>query len=123
MFRSATWVTGVITLVATFMLSQGVVTPALAGSEQCPDGHFCLWEHAGYQGRFFSSADDVSNVGPNMNDKSTSYWNHMNVQICVYEHSRFRGHLGGYRAQSYGHMHFTNDIITSFRRVNAEGRC
>ncbi|SMD22013.1 peptidase inhibitor family I36 protein [Lentzea albidocapillata] len=123
MFRNVARVTGVVTLVAALGLSLSAVSPAVAGPEQCPEGHFCLWEHAGYKGRFFSSPHDVPNVGPDMNDKSTSHWNRMDKRVCVYDHSRYRGLLGSYGSNSFGHMDFTHDIITSFRRVNAEGRC
>ncbi|MFI8194156.1 peptidase inhibitor family I36 protein [Streptomyces sp. NPDC085946] len=62
---------------------------ANAGSNQCPVGEFCIWEHSSYQGRFAYSSEPQPNVGAYMNDRMTSYWNRTNTWISTYNHENF----------------------------------
>lgn len=109
---------GVLTLAAAAGMSLAATGTASALPEQCADKHFCVWEHTGYQGRFFSATGSVANIGPDMNDRTTSYWNRTNSWITLYNDSGYGGAClesvppGG---SSYNVSPSVNDRMTSFR--------
>ncbi|ARQ68819.1 peptidase inhibitor family I36 protein [Streptomyces marincola] len=91
--------------------------PAVADSSQCSSGHFCVWEHSSYTGRFLQSTGSVSNVGNNMNDRMTSYWNRTNRTVSVYEHSGYTGcmfSIAPGKSEAAVASHY-NDKMTSFK--------
>lgn len=110
--------TGVLALAAAAGMSVVATGTAQALPEQCPDKHFCVWEHTGYQGRFFSAPGSVANIGAYMNDRTTSYWNRTDTWITLYNDSNYGGSClvsvppGG---SSYNVSSSVNDRMTSFR--------
>ncbi|WP_062213857.1 peptidase inhibitor family I36 protein [Streptomyces sp. NBRC 109706] len=106
---------------AVLTLATGGVTltapAAAADSSQCPNGSFCVWEHSSYTGRFLHSGSSVANVGNDMNDRMTSYWNRTGKTVSVYEHSNYTGcmiSVAPGRSEAAVASHF-NDKMTSFR--------
>ncbi|WP_405392559.1 peptidase inhibitor family I36 protein [Streptomyces sp. NBC_01102] len=100
------------------MLAGALVTfnaPATqAHYSQCPPGHFCIWQHSIYEGRFFSSPNSRPNVGSYMNDRTSSVWNRTSRTVCMNRHEGMRC----YRADgSTGVMPIHNDQLTSFQLV------
>ncbi|MCW8100331.1 peptidase inhibitor family I36 protein [Streptomyces tauricus] len=93
------------------------VPAAQAHYSQCPSGHFCVWQHSSYEGRFFSGTRDTPNVGKDMNDRTTSVWNRTNRTVCMYRHENYGYNMGCYgpggsvAALPIPH----NDSLTSFR--------
>ncbi|MGW0561720.1 peptidase inhibitor family I36 protein [Streptomyces sp. NPDC003016] len=91
--------------------------PAAADSDYCQANEFCVWDDSSYQGRFVGSpAQNVSNIGLHMNDRTTSYWNRTSQWITVYSDSGYRGCMfaippGGSDAAVDPHL---NDRVTSF---------
>ena len=113
---SRLWAVGTVLTVA---LATAVVTaqPSAADSSQCPSGSFCVWDNSSYSGRFLHSGSSVSNVGNDMNDRMTSYWNRTNQTVAVYEHGGYVGCMfsvapGG--SEAAVHSGF-NDRMTSFK--------
>lgn len=94
-----------------------VGNPAVADSEQCPNGSFCVWEQSSYRGDFRHYTASNPNVGDYMNDRMTSYWNRTGKTVAVYEHSNYVGCMfsvkpGGSEAAVASHF---NDKMTSLR--------
>ncbi|MEW2079997.1 peptidase inhibitor family I36 protein [Streptomyces sp. NPDC012403] len=89
---------------------------AQAHYSQCPSGHFCIWQHSSYEGRFFSSTHDTPNVGKDMNDRTTSVWNRTNRTVCMYRHENYGYDMGCYGpGGSTAALPIHNDELTSFR--------
>ncbi|MDR7277228.1 peptidase inhibitor family I36 protein [Catenuloplanes atrovinosus] len=93
--------------------------PALAGTEQCNEGWFCMWENNQYTGYYYGLLNaDSPNVGNDFNDKMTSYWNRSPHTYLVFFDTSYGGgcsKLGpGWSnpAVNWG----MNDQITSARR-------
>ncbi|MFI5572498.1 peptidase inhibitor family I36 protein [Streptomyces sp. NPDC051740] len=96
------------------------VPAAQAHYSQCPSGHFCVWQHSSYEGRFFSSNRDTPNVGSYMNDRTTSFWNRSNRVVCLYRHENYGDDLGCYEpGASSAAMQIHNDQLTGFRFASA----
>jgi hypothetical protein len=116
--RRGRLLSGVLTLTAAAGVSLAATGTAEAVPEQCQDKHFCVWEHTGYQGRFYSATGSVSNIGAYMNDRTTSYWNRTDHWITLYNDSNYGGAClvsvppGG---SSYNVTPSVNDAMTSFR--------
>lgn len=111
-------------LLSATLLAGALVTLNAPGAQahysQCPSGHFCIWQHSSYEGRFFSSDRDTPNVGSYMNDRTTSYWNRSGRDVCLFRHQNYGDYLGCYRAgASSAAMQINNDQLTSFRFVSA----
>ncbi|MER6912744.1 peptidase inhibitor family I36 protein [Streptomyces sp. NPDC000594] len=108
--------TGAATLAAVAIGALGAPSAA-AAPEDCLTHSFCMWDDSSYRGRFVvSPAQNISNIGPQMNDRMTSYWNRTNQWITVYADSGYRGCLfaippGGSDAAVDPHL---NDRVTSF---------
>ncbi|MFC9946821.1 peptidase inhibitor family I36 protein [Streptomyces pratensis] len=108
--------TGAAALAAVAIGALGA-QPAAADSSECRPDWFCLWQDSSYQGRMLSSpAQNVSNIGDYMNDRTTSYWNRTDQWITVYYDSGYRGCLfaippGGSDNAVDPHL---NDRVTSF---------
>ena len=89
---------------------------AQAHYSQCPSGHFCVWQHSGYEGRFFPSSRDTPDVGGCMNDRTTSFWNRSNRAVCPYRHDNYGDDLGCYApGVSSAVVRIHNDQLTGFR--------
>ncbi|MFF5157762.1 peptidase inhibitor family I36 protein [Streptomyces sp. NPDC000348] len=111
------------------LLSAAVLAGALATLDapaahahysQCPSGHFCVWQHSSYEGRFFSSDRDTPNVGSHMNDRTTSFWNRSSRVVCLYRHENYGYDLGCYApGASSAALQIHNDQLTSFRFSSA----
>jgi Peptidase inhibitor family I36 len=61
--------------------------------QSCVDGQFCMWDFSNYGGSTVAYWNNISVdfVGGFINDKVTSFWNRTNHNVCIYEHSDFRG--------------------------------
>lgn len=82
---------GACTMVAT--LATGA-TRASADSKDCPDRYVCVWGDSNYNGRFrFQPGTDLANVGPEMNDLTTSLWNRTGSTVCFYDDANYNGKL------------------------------
>jgi hypothetical protein len=89
---------------------------AQAHYSQCPSGHFCVWQHSSYEGRFFSNSTSTLNVGSYMNDRTTSVWNRSDRTVCMYRHENYGYPMGCYKAGgSTAALPIHNDELTSFR--------
>ncbi|MDG9704135.1 peptidase inhibitor family I36 protein [Streptomyces sp. DH37] len=89
---------------------------AQAHYSQCPSGHFCVWQHNSYEGRFFSSSTSTPNIGDYMNDRTTSVWNRSDRTVCMYRHENYGYPMGCYKAGgSTAALPIHNDELTSFR--------
>lgn len=91
--RSLT-ISGATALAATALATLGV-QPAAADSADCLPNSFCAWQHSSYRGNYLVSpaGRNVSNVGDQLNDSITSYWNRTGDWITVYYDSGYRGCL------------------------------
>lgn len=110
------WAVGAV---LTFAAASATLTaqPAAADFSQCPSGSFCVWQHSSGSGLFFHSSTSVANIGEEMNDRMTSYWNRTNQTVSVYEHSNYVGCMfsasPGSSDAAVPSSH--NDKMTSFR--------
>ncbi|MFD9053380.1 peptidase inhibitor family I36 protein [Streptomyces zaomyceticus] len=104
------------TALAGGLMTFGAPT-AQAHYSQCLPGQFCIWEHSRYEGRFMSSAGDVSYVGSAMNDKMTSLWNRSNRVVCMFRDGDYRN-IGLCVAPngSSAAVPMDNDSLSSFKR-------
>ncbi|MER5369389.1 peptidase inhibitor family I36 protein [Streptomyces sp. NPDC002722] len=59
-------------------------SPAVADSDQCPYGSFCVWEKSSYRGDFRHYTSSTPNVGDYTNDRMTSYWNRTGKKVGVH---------------------------------------
>jgi hypothetical protein len=110
-------------LLSAAVLAGALVTlnapAAQAHYSQCPSGHFCVWQHSSYEGRFFSSDRDTPNVGSYMNDRTTSVWNRSNRTVCMYRNQNYDYPMGCYLpGGSSAALPIHNDTLTSFRFEN-----
>ncbi|MFI6857969.1 peptidase inhibitor family I36 protein [Streptomyces sp. NPDC050416] len=80
---------------ATVAVAALGVQPAVAASSDCLPNSFCAWQHSSYGGQYLVSpaGENVSNVGRQMNDSMTSYWNRTGDWISIYYDSGYRGCL------------------------------
>ncbi|MFI8194155.1 peptidase inhibitor family I36 protein [Streptomyces sp. NPDC085946] len=100
-----------------------VSTPsASAHYSQCPANELCMWEHTGYEGRFAYTSEPNRNIGADMNDRISSYWNRTDQWFSFYTGENWGGKYcvnvgpGSSRAALYDPM---TDSITSLR----PGKC
>ncbi|MCX4870123.1 peptidase inhibitor family I36 protein [Streptomyces sp. NBC_00825] len=92
-------------------------SPAVADSDQCPSGSFCVGEKSSYRGDFRNYTSSNPNVGDYMNDRMTSYWDRTGITVSVYEHSNYVGcmfTIGPGKSEAAMASHF-NDSMTSLR--------
>lgn len=97
------WITGLC--VALGLAALGAITPASATQttsfgdkdqvsitafSDCPDGWFCVWEHAGGQGRMARFQIGSGDLGA-MDNQISSLWNRTGVTWCAYDEPNFAG--------------------------------
>ncbi len=97
--------TGAATLAAVAIGALGA-PPATAATSDCLPNSFCMWDDSSYRGRYIvSPAQNISNVGTDMNDRMTSYWNRTDQWITVYG-ARLLSWVHGANAPSRPAPHF-----------------
>ncbi|MFD6073061.1 peptidase inhibitor family I36 protein [Amycolatopsis lurida] len=84
----------------------------------CPSGWFCVWEHAGGQGRMARFQSGAPNLGAfNLNDQVSSAWNRTGVVWCTYIDINYTGGkwpVGNWQGNTGDYSR--NDNISSLRR-------
>ncbi|MCX5098380.1 MULTISPECIES: peptidase inhibitor family I36 protein [unclassified Streptomyces] len=104
-------------LAFTAGIASMTASPAVADSDQCPYGSFCVWEKSSYRGDFRHYTSSTPNVGDYTNDRMTSYWNRTGKTVSVYEHSNYVGRMftvGPGKSEAAMASHF-NDKMMSLR--------
>ncbi|MFI8194154.1 peptidase inhibitor family I36 protein [Streptomyces sp. NPDC085946] len=108
-------------LVSAAILAAANTAPASAHYSQCPANELCVWEHTGYEGRFAYTSEPSPNVGADMNDRISSYWNRTNQWFSLYEHENYDGWCIAVGPDSSrialpnGHWDADNDEVTSLK--------
>ncbi|MFE9700535.1 peptidase inhibitor family I36 protein [Streptomyces sp. NPDC006270] len=98
--------------------------PTTAGTDasilayaDCPVGWFCVWEHAGGQGRMARFQTGTPNLGDfNLNDQVSSAWNRTGRTWCTYTDINYEGatwRVGNWQGNTS--QYSRNDNISSLR--------
>lgn len=99
-------------------LATGTVT-ATAHPDDCPKDYVCVWGDSNFNGRFhFEPGPNLANVGPAMNDLTTSLWNRTNSTVCFYDDANYGGKLLARVAPGESRANVgtgANDRITSWK--------
>ncbi|MFJ8229729.1 peptidase inhibitor family I36 protein [Streptomyces sp. NPDC094448] len=125
--RSRSRARGLVAL-TILVVAGGTVRAPTAGAamNDCPPSHFCVWEHADYTGRLYSSSASTAYIGALMNDRTTSYWNRTRMVVSLYQDADYHGGCVMQPISPNGAVfllpEWANDRVSSFR-VASGGLC